>query len=55
MPKGKRHGNLDRKASQIYEALRRDHPNYGKTKSAKIANAVAHHHAGHGIRGRKGR
>lgn len=41
MPKGARHGNLSRKASKIYEALRRDHPNYTKTKAAKIANAAA--------------
>lgn len=51
----KRHGNLSRKASQIYEDIRQEHPGYSKTKSAKIANAVAHHHAGHGVRGRSGR
>lgn len=51
----KRHGNLGPKASQIYEDIRDEHPNYSKTKAAKIANAVAHHHAGYGRRGKAGK
>lgn len=39
MPRGKRHGNLSRKASQIYEDIR-DTGKYTKTQAAKIANAA---------------
>lgn len=42
MPAGEKHGHLSKKASRVYEALRREHPEYSKTKSAKIANAVTH-------------
>jgi hypothetical protein len=51
----KKHGNLGPKASQIYEDIKQEHPEYTKTKAAKIANAVAHHHAGHGPRGKSGK
>lgn len=40
MPKGKRHGNLSAKASKIYEAIRREHKDYSKSKAARIANAT---------------
>lgn len=61
MPKGSSshgkygHGNLGEKASKIYEDIKQENPSYSKTKAAKIANAVAHHHAGHGVHGKKGK
>lgn len=48
-----RHGNLGPRAADVYEAIRREHPGYSKTKSAKIANAVANHTANHKGGGKK--
>jgi hypothetical protein len=52
MAKQKRHGNLSARASKVYEDLRQER-GYSKTKSAKIANAVANGTVNHKRGGKK--